>query len=278
MGTAFGPDRTAIRRTKIAGVLAGVFALIGGFIILYLFDWLGLSDKLGDSAFIAMLALPLIAFALAVYSDRVTELTAGGIAVKFAQFANAEVDVRQTSVSAEADVETINIIEKSSLHALEQRRSRLLPGDKVAVTLQLGRHGYYSDRGVHHYLNVLLAQDAEMPVVFVDEDGRFAASTLGVKLRDALSDDSYGERQQQFIEAIETSKPGNVDKLASIVAITEASLEPGTTNAQALEIMIAEDASVLISVDGAGKPTGVVRRDAIMAKMLAALTMEDALA
>lgn len=254
-------------RLKTAGLAAGVAAVAISALFLWIFVRLNLIEQLGDTAFIAVVALPLIAYALIVYSDRVSEVSAAGVAVKFEKFANAEVDARATSTDAEADIDSIQIIQKSSFEALRRRRDALSPKDKVAVTMRFGRRGYYSAKGVHDYLNILLGQDAEMPVIFVDDAGCFVASTMGTKLRDALS----GAEQTSFIQAIEQGLPGGLAALSEVVALTTTSLKPKTTNSQALEAMLAEDAAVLISVDETNKPIGAVRRDAIMAQMLTTL-------
>ncbi|WP_350334347.1 hypothetical protein [Coralliovum pocilloporae] len=265
---------TPSSKTKKIGLTASILSLIIGLIFLYLLVELGLLEKIGDGAFIALMFLPLIIYALVAYSERISEVSAGGIAVKFTQFAHSEVATRPTSSDAEADIHTINIIEKSSHEALRMRRDTLSPGDKVAITIHLGRGNYYSEGGIHHYLNILLAQDADMPVIFVDSDGLFIASTMGVKLRDALSDAQGREQQRRFIKAIEKGMPKGIRMLQELVAITTTSVEPKTTNSEALRAMLSEDVPVLISVDTTGKPTGVVRRDAIMAQMLVSLASE----
>ena len=254
--------------------MAAALALLMGGAIVSFFVFMDLVETLKDGAFIAMVALPLIAYALVVFSDRVSEFSAGGIAVKFTEFANAEVEASEMSADAEADVESISIIEKGSFAALQQRREKLSPKDKVAMTIVLGRDNYYTQGGVLKYLNILLAQDADMAVIFVDSSGRFVASTLGVKLRDAFNQEQMGEPQYEFFDAIKKDGGEGLDALAQVVALTTVSITPKTTNSQALNTMIAEDAALLVSVDDAGKPVGVLRKDAIVAKMLAELAAD----
>lgn len=275
MSGSLSRDDTNAPGLKSNGLWAGLLALIIGCAVLWLFNELGLNEALGDGTFIAVVALPLIAYALIVYSDRVSEVSAGGVAVKFANFANTEVDANPTSADAEADIGPISIIQKSSIDALRQRRERLSPKDKVALTIAFGRKNNYNKEDVHTYLNVLLAQDADMPVIFVDDAKRFVASTMGVKLRDALSQTAPGRARHPFIKAIAAGVTKGLGQLADVVALTKTSLPPKTSNAEALQAMLAEDVSILVSVDDAGQPVGVVRREEIMARMLTALASDE---
>ncbi len=257
---------------KKDGLIAALLALLVGSAILYLFVYLGLVEKLGDGTFIAVIALPMIAYALIVYSDRVSEVSAGGVAVKFTEFANAEVSVRSASVDAEADIQPIQLIQKDSLQALRRRKESLFPEDKIAITFRFGQNSYYSPSAVSKYLHTLLAHDADMPVIFVDEDDKFVASTMGVKLRDALSPDIYDEQDVGMFSALEQNEIEGLKSLREIIAVNTKCIPPKTTNSTALEIFVSEDVPVLIAVDNSRRPIGVVRRDTMIAQMLSTLT------
>jgi CBS-domain-containing membrane protein len=185
----------------------------------------------------------------------------GGWGAKFREVAGERIE--PTPLGEE--IEDINIIEKSSMEALEQRRETLTPGRALAMTLQLGRRGYYNDRVIGDYTRTLLTFDPNLTVLFVDADGRFVASSNGASVMAAMQG---GEQGQRLVDAIERA---DLLEIKRLVGHTTSAAKPGLTNAEALDIMRKDGVESLIAVDDSGRPVGIVRRDDIVARLLVKL-------
>jgi CBS domain-containing protein len=252
------------------GLAAGLAVLALGVLLLLLFEALGRGEGIGDLAFTALLVAPFLAWA--GVSGRLQGLTApGGWGATFRAVAGARIEPRPTTADARAEAEPLEIVAKSGLRALQARRAALRPGDRVAVTFELGRQGHYSPRGIYHYLNALLAQEPGLTAVFVDGDGRFLAAASGARLRDALADPDASDLSREVVAAIETPAPDGLDRLSRLVSLVRAALGPEATNAEALRRLLAEDADALIVTGPDGRPQGIVRRDDILSRMMAGL-------
>ncbi len=238
-------DTNALLAAVVVFVVGGLFALV-----LRRFD---IKDGV---VFLTLLLLPFAVYG--VGSGYISELTApGGWGAKFRTWAGK--DIEPTPLGDE--IEDINIIEKSSLEALEQRRETLTPGRALAMTLQLGRGGYYNDRVIGAYTRTLLTFDPNLTVVFVDGDGRFVASSNGASVLAAMES---GDQGQRLVDAI---AGGDLLEIKRLVGHTNNAAKPGVTNPEAHDAMLRDGVESLIAVDDAGRPVGVVRRDDIVARL-----------
>jgi hypothetical protein len=207
---------------------------------------------------IAVLAAPLLVYLVA--SGDVSELSGpGGLSAKFRNTA-------QAPVNAAADIEALQLVGKTSLDELMARATRLRPGVPVALTFRLRGGDAYDRYAMERYLERLLRIDPDLVIAFLDDDGKLVASTDGAGVVSVIANDHLGA---QFETAM---KAGDLDALRALTALSVATVSRSETNAQALRRMLDDKVKSLVAVDDARRPVGVVRRDDIVAKLMASLS------
>lgn len=173
------------------GIIAGIISACVGIGLLLLFDQVADTKELGDSAFIALVVLPLTAYGLVAHSNRISKVSLpGGPTFEFLSERIAPPKTQfDSSIDApvEGDVERGGMLHKESLAKLDALRGDIKSKENLALTLKFGRTGYYSANAIFLYLNAILSRDAQAQVIFVNESDEFVASTSGTELRDALS-------------------------------------------------------------------------------------------
>ena len=97
------------------------------------------------------------------------------------------------------------------------------------------------------------------------EGGRFVASANGNSVLAALQLLDYDRR---FVQAIENS---DVLALRRLVVLTTNSATDDTTNAEALQMMLADGVDALIKTSADGRAAGLVRRDEIVSRLMVKL-------
>ena len=113
-----------------------------------------ITDSVG---FIAIILLPLAAYGVA--SGYVKKISApGGWAAEFREIASAQ--IKPTRLADE--VEDLTIVEKAGPQVLEEARARLDPGKPVAISLRVGRQGYYSEQAIATYIRAFLSFDPNL--------------------------------------------------------------------------------------------------------------------
>lgn len=217
-----------------------------------------ITDSVG---FIALILLPLAAYGVA--SGFVSKISLpGGWAAEFRAAAGSSINP-----SPIADrVENLSIIEKGGVNEIDDIRRRLEPGKPIAITLDLGRTGYYSPSAIAIYIRSFLTFDPQLTVIFLREDRRFAASTNGQSILAALEIAEYGRR---FISAVESS---DLLALKDQIVLTTGSAVLETSNSAALQLMVNDGVETLVVLDRERKPSGIVRRDGIVSELMLTLT------
>lgn len=242
-----------------SGALGIAFAV---FAVAVLVAWLIKRFQITDSVgFLVVILLPFAAYGVA--SGYVAKVTLpGGWAAEFRQTAAAK--VQSTDLIAEA--QPIDVIAKGSAIDIPQIRDGLTIGHPLAISLQLGRQGYYRPDAIATYLRTSLAFDPDLTVIFLDvQSGAFVASTSGKSVLAAVDMEASADR---LVDAVER---GNLDDLARLVGLTRSFVTDTTTNTQALQMMQDDGVDALIRLDEGGAPTGVVRRDTIIGKLMLTL-------
>lgn len=232
------------------------------FVIAFAIAWALKRFQVTDSVgFIALVLLPLAAYGVA--SGYVSKISApGGWAAEFRQIAGDR--IKPTRLADE--VQDLSIIEKAGLSVLEDARQRLEPGKPVAISLRLGRPGYYSERAIATYIRGFLTFDPDLTVIFIENDNnRFVASTNGNAVLAAME---LGEFDRRLVEAMEAS---DLLALRRLVVLTGNSVGEDTTNAEALQMMVADGVDAIIKTDSDGKAVGLVRRDDIVSRLMVKL-------
>ena len=128
-----------------------------------------ITDSLG---FVMIVVLPLAAYGIA--SGYVAKISVpGGWAAEFRQVAAAQ--IRPAPLADE--VEDLAIIEKGGLSAIQTYRDSVEIGKPIAISLSIGRQGYYSEQAIAEYIRAFLTFDPNLTVIFVEnQGGRFVAS------------------------------------------------------------------------------------------------------
>jgi hypothetical protein len=217
--------------------------------------------SLGDSVtFLALMLLPLLTYGVA--SGMVQEFTApGGWGAKFREAAEKPVQPAPLAKLAfEGD-----LVAKGGADYLNEVTARLTPGKPLALTLQLGRSGYYDPRAIAEYIRVISTADPAVAVVVVDPDGRYVASARGATVAQQLPSPEFANA---LISAIES---GNAEAILALPGFSHQAIADSANNVQALEKMETEDVTRLVALDADGRPVGFVLRDQIVSQLLISL-------
>ena len=230
-------------------------------IVAWLLKRLQVTDSVG---FIAIVLLPLVAYG--IVSGEIAKISApGGWAAEFREVASNP--IRPAALVDE--VEDLSIIEKAGLDALTDARDALEPGKPVAISLRLGRPGYYSERAIATYIRAFLTFDPDLTVIFLENDsGRFAASSNGNSVLAALELQDYDQR---FVAALEAS---DLLALRRLLVLTTNAVDADTTNAEALQMMVSDGVDAIIKTGDRGRPVGLVRKDEIISRLMVKLAQD----
>ena len=211
--------------------------------------------------FITVMLLPIAAYGVA--SGFVAKVTLpGGWAAEFRQIAAAKI----TPAPLADAIEDLGIIEKGGIDAIQGYRESLQPGKPLAISLSLGRQGYYAQDVIVEYIRAFLTFDPNLTILFVDDSsGKFVASSNANAVLAAVE---LADGQQRFISALES---GDLDQLRSLIVLTTATVSETTTNTQALQAMVADGVDSIIKTNAEGVAIGLVRRDEIVSLLMITL-------
>ncbi|UCI05308.1 hypothetical protein [Mesorhizobium sp. B1-1-8] len=217
--------------------------------------------SLGDSVtLIALLIIPLLAYG--VVSGQITEFTApGGWGAKFRAEARKTIEP--------LPILKADLVPKGGEDELQALLKKLVPGNPIALTLQLGRGGYYQAQIIVEYITALSRIDPEMTVIVVDQDGKYVSSAKGSAVLSLLQD---AAQTQPFMSAIGGSSPTEITKIGGF---SDKSIFDKASNVEALKKMQSENVSRLVAVTVAGLPEGIVLRDTIVTRLLVELAPDD---
>jgi CBS domain-containing protein len=223
--------------------------------------------KLGDSAtFIALLLTPLLVYGIA--SGKVQEFTApGGWGAKFREAAQATVTPTALTPLSQA-VQQFDIIAKGGLAELQGLGAKLQRNKPIALTFQLGQQGYDADI-TSKYIEFLLLTDPQMNVLILDQERRFVAMIEATTMLTLLKVPDQG---RQVMGAISGNRK---DYLINLPGFHVNTVKATDSNVTALEKMRAENTQAVVVVDNDNHPTGVVKRDDIVARLLEKLATSD---
>ena len=240
-----------------SAIVVSIAALVIVVVLAVLLRLVGIRES---AALIAIIALPLIIYGVA--SGKVQEFNApGGWGATFREAANDEVE----PVPITQAIQDVEIVRKGGLRALKQAGQRLDSNKPVALTLELGRRGYYSQHAIKAYVETLSLVDPNMTVLLVEGDGKFVAMAEATSVIRALDNDIIASN---FLHAIET---GDRMLLMDEVGFVDVSVGQNATNVEALSKMQSENLHSIVVVDGNSRPKGIVRRDDIVARLLVKL-------
>jgi hypothetical protein len=211
---------------------------------------------LGVTFAIIMLA-PVLLYLIA--SGSISEFSGVGFSAKLRDIATAPAKFAAT-------IEPLELVGNQDKQALITMARDLTPtpGKPVALTFLLNDPTVvYVVDTLKDYMDTLRKIDPDLSVVFTNPNGTFAASSDGARVHAVLENDSYG---YEFVGAVQA---GDIAKLRKIVSATPRHVSESTSNAEALRIMNEDGLKSLISVDAQQRPAGVIRRDRIIAELVA---------
>jgi CBS domain len=240
--------------------------LAGGAFVLAFAVALAISRMtVGDSAtFIALLLTPLLVYGVA--SGKIQEFSApGGWGAKFREAAQATVTPTGLTSLNEA-IQRFDVIEKGGLAQLEGLGQRLQRDKPIALSFQLGQQNYDVDTAIK-YIEFLLLADSEMTVLILDSNHHFVAMTEGTTMLTLLRNQGPQIKSALAI--------GNKDFFVTLPGFHTNSIKATDSNAVALEKMRQQNARFIVVVDDQGTPTGVVKRDDIVSRLLDKLATPD---
>jgi hypothetical protein len=183
----------------------------------------------------------------------------GGFGAKFRVAAAAPVKTAAT-------IQGLELVHKGDRQAIITRARGLTPGKPVALTFVLNDPAALAGHAIEDYIHILRKIDPDMSVLFVHQNETFAASTDGARVEAVASNDHFGA---EFILAVQT---GDMAKLRELVSASNRSIGEDASNAEALRILNEAGLKSIVAVDRDQKPVGVVRRDRIIAELLAGLS------
>lgn len=218
---------------------------------------------LGDTALIAILLLPLLAYG--VVSGDIRELTGpGGWGAKFREVAGKMVD--PIAISQEA-----TFFQKGSIRELTEFAEKLEIGKPIALTLTLGKGGFYEPIIIGKHIQVLSGYDPDMSVIILDTDARFFAVATGKYVLNILNGEEEIEYREKFMTALRSDDGREFDKLQGVLNI---SIRSDESNSSALQKMQEKNTSRLVVVSSENRPIGLLLRDRIVTQLLVKLSQE----
>jgi hypothetical protein len=248
----------------VAGLDYPALALAGlVFVVAALLVWalrrLQITDNTG---LVILFVLPVVTYGVATGFIRKLSLP-GGFGAEFREVAGQSADANQV-----VDERALQLVEKGTTAGIRDMQKTIRPGEPVAITLVLGRQGFYRERAIADYIRSFQTYDPGLSVVFLDEDGRFVASSKGMSVLAALEVQEFGG---QLVAAIEAR---DLIALGRLIVLTDRFLEPGTTNAAALQAMLDSGVDHMVKLDEDRRPIGIVRQDDIMSRLIVSLTAD----
>ena len=205
-----------------------------------------------ETSWLALSLAPVVIWMLA--TQQLSEFSGFGLAFKLREVSASEVSLQVDGNAISP--EKISSDEKGSLGKIESfKRDRV-----AAVTLVVGKQGYYDNRAIQKYLRELTPLSFFKYVLFENQAGEFR----GVVSADKL----YEEMLSGNLDLVSLIESGDVSSIDGIRAI---SIPSGSSKQQALRLIDRHGLSELPVVDEFGKFVGVVERDKITSSIVAQL-------
>jgi len=245
-------------------IIVGTAVLVAAVGLLYLVK--RLLGAVDGPAFIAILLVPIIAYTLA--SGQLAEFSGpGGWGAKFRAAATSTVETSGIIQNAEA----LQAVEKGGLRELQAAVEQLNPDLPNALTLRVGRSGYYVPEVIRQYLTTLMTVGPSTYVVFVaDSTGKFLGSANASQVLAVLRSDTT---TNDFMSELEY---GGENAFGEFNFLIRQSLRPDDRNKAALQKFLDTNAEALVVVSDDGRaPVGIVDRIRLMTKLMVNLAGDE---
>jgi hypothetical protein len=245
---------------SLAVVSSGIVLLVALGLLFMLSRAFG---KVDGATFIAILLVPLLVYG--ILSGRLAEFSGpGGWGAKFQAVAEMEIDPTAIVEGAEQ----LDLVEKGGFDTLRDFAGRLDRKRPNAVSLEVGRSGYYSAEAIQTYIRTLQSAGSATYVIFIDhETKRFIGSANSDQVLALIGSSATRDAFMQ-----ELQNPGEGEEpFAEFRFLVRESLTPNDTNSAALDKFLASGAQALVVLDDSGQPSGVVDRDRLMTRLMKTL-------
>ena len=217
--------------------------------------------KVDGATFIAILLVPLLVYG--ILSGRLAEFSGpGGWGAKFQAVAEMEIDPTAIVEGAEQ----LDLVAKGGSDTLREFAARLDRKRPNAVSLEVGRSGYYSPEAIETYIRTLQSAGSATYVIFIDyETKRFIGSANSDQVLALIGSSATRDGFMQ-----ELDYPGE-EPFEDLRFLVRESLTATDTNSEALDKFLASGAQALVVLDDRGQPSGVVDRDRLMTRLMKTL-------
>jgi CBS domain containing-hemolysin-like protein len=205
-----------------------------------------------ETSWLALSLAPVVIWLLT--TQQLSEFSGFGLAFKLKE-------VTSTPVSLQIDgnaitPEKISRDEKEGVGKIESfKRNRV-----AAITLVVGKRGYYANRAIEKYLKELTPLSFFKYVLFEDKSGEFIGIISGIKLLEELQSGSMN-----LVKLIESGDVSSIDGISTVSVIS------GSSKQQSLQLMDSHGLSEIPVVNEFNVFIGVVERDKITSSIVAQL-------
>lgn len=205
-----------------------------------------------ETSWLALSLAPVVIWLL--ITQQLSEFSGFGLAFKLNE-------VTSTAVSLQVDgnaikPEQISRDEKGGMGKIEYfKRNRV-----AAITLVVGKSGYYANSAIEEYLNELTPLSFFKYVLFEDKSGGFKGIISGIKLLEELRSGDLN-----LVELIESGDISSINGMSII------SVSLGSSKQKSLQVMDSNGLSELPVVNDLKSFVGVVERNKITSSIVAQL-------
>jgi signal-transduction protein with cAMP-binding, CBS, and nucleotidyltransferase domain len=237
-----------------------LFLIIGFAAIWFVKAYIKIED---NALFVSVLLVPILIFS--IVSGRLKGFKApGGLEANFIEAAKESITIAAEKI--EPSVNDMQVIAKSAVSALDQKKQEINDSKPIVMTMILGKADYYDRSAVLDYIEMLSRFRNFKFIVFLDQNNHFVAYMASWSLEGLLKKTELGN---EFINII---NGGRVLDLLSFPGVIRKTVSTQSTNAEALQEMTKQNLEALVAVDEAQNLKGVVEREQVLSRMILALT------
>lgn len=205
-----------------------------------------------ETSWLALSLAPVVIWLIT--TQQLSEFSGFGLAFKLNK-------VTATPVSLQLDGNIIKPQAVSSDAKEGVGKIDLFKRDRVAaITLEVGRRGYYLNSAIQKYLRELTPLSFFKYVLFMDSTGNYRGMISGSKLLEEMR-----TRNINLVKLIESNDISGIDGLITNAIVS------GSSKQEALQLMDKSGLPELPVVNDAGKFIGVVERNKITSSIVAQL-------
>jgi CBS domain-containing protein len=256
------------RTPQLTFIAAAVFFLGLGLFAAWGAKQIGIGS---NAVYVSLVLVPVLIYA--IVSGRLTELTGpGGLGAKFAGIARQSASSTTVdTIRADAAESVDDVLTVGGRVKDETLQQKLPIAETQPTVLKIVMRKRKPGKGyARHRVLELMGRLSDVSknfefVVFVDDDDRVLGYMPIVSFARMLSDDVLSEA---FLQAVNDNRLSTVFDYPGVLRAT---LSPDTSNAEALRQMVERNTNALVAVDNDGKLKGIIERNQLVTRVLAAL-------